>query len=127
LNLTAIAFAQILALKLAPSGLMARAADAMSRSEPREDGALEVPAGVAVMQEIARAKAFIRGGASLGVEARRLAEHMRETMRYYTQADTTPSEDSVHAALLAALSKPGSMTWDVLRQDLWSVSDLLYS
>lgn len=127
LNLTAIAFAQVLALRLAPGGLLVRAADATSRSEPRDEGAAEVPAGVASMLEIARAKAAILNGASLGVEARRLAEHMRETMRYYTQADTTPSEDSVQAALLAVLSKPGVMTWDVLRQDLWSVSDLLYS
>jgi hypothetical protein len=127
LNLTAIAFAQVLALRLAPSGLLARAADAMSRSEPQADVAPEVPAGVASMLEIARAKAAIRGGASLGVEARRLAEQMRESMRYYTQVDTTPSEDSVLAAMQVALSKPGAMSWDVLRQDLWSVSDLLYS
>jgi hypothetical protein len=26
-----------------------------------------------------------------------------------------------------ALSKPEAVSWDVLRQDLWSVSDLLYS
>jgi len=127
LNLCAIGFAQILALRLAPTGLVARAADAMSRSEPRDEVAPEVPAGVAAMLEIARAKAMIRGGTTLGVDARRLAEHMRESMRYYTNADTTPSEDSVQASLQGALSKPGSMTWDVLRQDLWSVSDLLYS
>jgi hypothetical protein len=126
LNLTAIAFAQILALRLGPSGLLARAADAMSRSEPRGEAA-EVPAGVASMLEIARAKAAIRAGASLGVEARRLAEHIRESMRYFTQVDTTPSEDSVQAALLVALAKSDAMSWDVLRQDLWSVSDLLYS
>jgi hypothetical protein len=127
LNLAAIAFAQVLALRLAPTGLVPRAADAMSRSEPRDEAATEVPAGVATMQEIARAKAAIQGSTSLGVEARRLAEHMREAMRYYTQSDTTPSEDSVQAALQGALSRPGSMTWDVLREDLWSVSDLLYS
>jgi hypothetical protein len=126
LNLTAIAFAQVLALKLAPSGLLARAADAMSRSEPQE-GAAEVPAGVASMLEIARAKAAIRSGTGLGAEARRLAEHIRGSMRYYTQVDTTPSEDSVQAAMLVALAKPEAASWDVLRQDLWSVSDLLYS
>ncbi len=127
LNLTAIAFAQILALRLAPSGLLARAADAMSRSGPRDEAPAEVAAGVASMLEIARAKAAIRAGTGLGVEARRLAEHIRESMRYFTQVDTTPSEDSVQAALLVALAKADAMSWDVLRQDLWSVSDLLYS
>ncbi|MEO8306884.1 MAG: hypothetical protein ABI616_02450 [Pseudomonadota bacterium] len=127
LNLTAIAFAQVLALKLAPTSLLARAADAMSRSEPNADTVAEVPAGVASMLEIARAKVAIRSGSNLGVEARRLAEHVRESMRYYTHVDTTPSEDSVQAAMLMALSKPQAASWDVLRQDLWSVSDLLYS
>jgi hypothetical protein len=127
LNLTAISFAQVLAMRLAPSGLLARAADAMSRSQPQDDAAVEVAAGVASMLEIARAKAAIRSGTTLGAEARRLAEHVRESMRYYTHVDTTPSEDSVQAAMLMALAKPEAVSWDVLRQDLWSVSDLLYS
>jgi hypothetical protein len=127
LNLTAIAFAQVLSMRLAPSGLLGKAADAMSRSEPSGEAVPEVPAGVAAMLEIARAKAAIRGGTNLGVEARRLAEHVRGSLRYYTQVDTTPSEDSVQAAMLMALAKPEAASWDVLRQDLWSVSDLLYS
>lgn len=127
LNLTAIASAQVLALRLAPPSLLARTLDAMSRGEPRGDGATEAAPLLAAMQEIARAKAAMtqNAGAMRG-DVRRLADQLASQVKFRTNADTLPTEDSVQAALRAGLEKSEQMHWDVLAQDLWSLSDLFY-
>ena len=114
-------------MRLAPSGLLARAADAMSRSEPQDDVRRRSQPAWPRCWRLRAPRLRSAVAPALGVEARRLAEHIRESMRYFTHVDTTPSEDSVQAAMLVALAKPEAVSWDVLRQDLWSVSDLLYS
>jgi hypothetical protein len=35
-------------------------------------------------------------------------------------------EDSVHIALRSSLAAGQQMNWDLLEQDLWSLSDLFY-
>jgi hypothetical protein len=126
LNVTAIACANILAMRLMPVALLARAADAMARSEPRVDGQSDLPACVTTMQEVARAKVAMQGNAATAADARRLSGRMLTTVSYRSAAATVPTEDSVLASLRGCLAKPELMTWDVLREDLWSVSDVFY-
>jgi hypothetical protein len=128
LNLTAIACAQVLALRLTPPVLLERAAEAMSRSEPRIVGSNDAAVCLAAMQEIARAKAAMAQNAqAIRTEVRRLVDQLAAAVVFRKQTDTTPTADTTHAALKAALATPEIMTWDVLSQDLWCVSDLLYA
>jgi len=125
LNLTVIAAAQALALKLAPVSLMARMIDAMSRSEARMDGGPE--AAMAAMQEIARARANMTQNAqALATDARRLADYLASQVQYRLPAETLPAEESVRSALRSALSRGEQMTWDLFGHDLWGLSELFY-
>ena len=125
LNLTIIAAAQVLALRLAPVSLMARMIDAKSRPEARMDGGPE--AAMAAMQEIARARAHMTQNAQgLATEAKRLADHLASQVQYRLPAETLPAEESVRHALRSALSRGQQMTWDLFGHDLWGMSELFY-
>lgn len=127
LNLMAIACAQVLALRLTPQTLLPRVIDAMSRSEPKADAPAEATAYLALMQEIARARAaMIQNSAAIRSDVRRLADQLAAQAKYRTSADTLPVEDSVHIALRSALTAGQKMGWDLLEQDLWSLADLFY-
>ncbi len=125
LNLTVIAAAQVLALRLAPVSLMARMIDAMSRPEARMDGGPD--AAMAAMQEIARARANMTQNAQgLATEARRLADFLASQVQYRLPAETLPAEESVRQALRSALTRGEQMTWDLFGHDLWGMSELFY-
>ena len=127
LNLTIIACAQVQALRLSPPGLLARATDAVGSSEPKPDGTTDSAALLARMQEITAARAaMIESEAAVRAEVRRLADQLAATVKFRTSADTLPSDESVQLALRAALPKSQPMSWDVLAQDLWNLSDLFY-
>jgi hypothetical protein len=127
LNLTAIACAQVQALRLQPPGLLARMTDAMSRSEPRLEGAGEAQLALALMQEIARARAALMQNApAVRADVRRLADLLAAAVKYRGMKDTVPDEDSAQMALRASLGRGEQMSWDLLGQDLWSISDLFY-
>jgi hypothetical protein len=128
LNLNAIATAQVLALRLVPPALLARAADAMARSEPKIEGVQDASGSIAMMQEIGRVKAAMaQNGAAISAEVRRLVDILAAGARYRGAVDTTPTVESVQLTLRAALARSEAMTWDVLDQDLWSLSDLFYA
>jgi hypothetical protein len=128
LNLTAIACAHVLALRLTPAPLLGRAAEAMARSEPKIDGAQDAGACIALMQEIMRAKAAMaQNAAAINTDVRRLVDGLAAGAKYRTATDTTPTLESVQGTLRTTLARGEPMTWDVLGQDLWSVSDLFYA
>src|SRR5262249_11761042 len=127
LNLMAIACAQLQALRLAPPTLLARCVDAMTRSEPRIEGAGDAAAALALMQEVARAKvAMIQNAAAMQAEVRRLADHLAAQVRYLGTSDVLPGDESVQAALRSGLGRGERMSWNLLSDDLWSLSDLFY-
>ncbi|MEO6186634.1 MAG: hypothetical protein ABIP38_07955, partial [Steroidobacteraceae bacterium] len=127
LNLTAIACAQVLASRLTPATLLGRTAEAMARSEPRIDGAQDAGSCIALMQEIGRAKAaMVQNAAAINTDVRRLVDGLAAGAKYRTASDTTPTLESVQATLRGAAGSD-AMTWDVLGQDLWSLSDLFYA
>jgi hypothetical protein len=125
LNLTIIAAAQVLALRLTPATLLPRMLDAMSRSEARVEGGPEV--AMAGMQEVARARAaLLQNEKALATEARRLADHLASQVQYHLAAETVPGEEAVKVALRTALARGEQMNWDLLGQDLWNLSELFY-
>jgi hypothetical protein len=127
LNLMAIACAQLLAVRLTPQTLLARCLSAVSRSEPKIDGAGDASAALALMQEIARARAaMVQNAAAIQPDLRRLADHLAAHVRYLGEGDTLPRDDAVHLALRSGLGRGEQMSWNLLADDLWSVSDLFY-
>jgi hypothetical protein len=128
LNLTAIAAAQVLALRLSPPTLLARTADSMARSEPKIDGVQDAASSIALMQEIGRAKAaMVQNMPAINAEVRRLVDILAAGVKYRLASDTTPAVESVQLTLRTSLARSEAMTWDVLDQDLWSLSDLFYA
>lgn len=126
LNLTLIAAAQTLALRVTPHTLVKRMVDAMSRSEPPMEGGPEQ--AMAAMQEIARARAALaQYGAAFAAESRRLADHLAANVQYRLPGETQPRDDSVYQSLRSGLGRGQQMHWDLLGQDLWGVSALLYN
>lgn len=127
-NLNAIAAAHVLALRLVPPALLARSADAMGRSEPKIEGVADAAASFALMQEIARVKAAIaQSNTVISAEVHRVVDTLAAGVKYRLASDTTPTNESVQITLRASLARAEVMTWDVLDQDLWSVSDLFYA
>jgi hypothetical protein len=128
LNLMAIACAQLQALRLAPPTLLARCIEAMSRSEPKFDGTGDANAALGLMQEVMRAKAaMIQAAPAMQAEVRRLADHLAASVRYRSSSDTVPTEDTVQVGLRSGLARGETMSWNLLVEDLWSLSDLFYS
>lgn len=128
LNLMAIACAQLQALRLTPQTLLARCVEAMSRSEPRIEGAGDAAAALALMQEVARAKAaMIQNSAAMQADVRRLTDHLAANVRYHSDADALPRDELVQAALRSGLGRSEKMSWNLLADDLWGLSDLFYS
>lgn len=127
LNLMAIACAQLQAQRLAPPTLLARCVEAMSRSEPRVDTGADAAAALSLMQEVARAKAaMIQASAVIQADVRRLADHLAAQVRYGRDSDVLPHDASVQSALGSAPGRGERMSWNVLHDDLWSLSDLFY-
>jgi hypothetical protein len=127
LNLTALACAQVLTQRLAPPTLLPRVQEAMNRSEPRADSRSDAASCMAAMQEVARARAaLLQGQATLQSEVRRLVDRLAAAASFRTQAETVPLDTSVRSALVGESAGKDVAGWDVLGQDLWSVSDLFY-
>jgi len=127
LNLMGIACAQLQALRLVPQSLMARCVEAMSRSEPRTEGAGDAAAALATMQEVVRAKAaMMQNAAAMQSDVRRLADHLAASVRYVRDGDSLPGDESLQAALRSGLGRGERMSWNLLTDDLWGVSDLFY-
>jgi hypothetical protein len=58
---------------------------------------------------------------------RRLADHLAASVRYLGDGDTVPHDESVQTALRQGLARGEQMNWNLLAEDLWSLSDLFYS
>lgn len=125
LNLTVLAAAQVLALRVQPSALIPRMVDAMSRADPPVEGGPEQAMGA--MQEIARARAALtQNAAGLAGEARKLADHLAANVDYRLPGQTRPGDAMVKEALRGALTRGQQMQWDLLEQDLWGLSGLFH-
>lgn len=125
LNLTVLAAAQTLALRVTPHTLIERMLGAMSRAEPQMEGGPE--AAMTAMQEIARVRvALTQNAEGLAADARRLADHLAANVQYRLPGETQPRAESLQLALRSALGRSQHMHWDLAGQDLWSLSELYY-
>jgi hypothetical protein len=125
INLAVIAYAHLLCVRVAHTGLVTRAGEAMVRPEPKADAYGDSAACLAVMNEIARAKALVRNSSGAASDVGRLTEQLRQAARYRSARDSVPADDSVRPALAMAGAKPEAVNWDVLRDDIWGITSVL--
>ena len=131
INVAAIAYAALLHSRLSATGLVDRAADAMSRGEPRDIGVTNGAALLSTMGEIAKAMAQVQSSAGAAGELKAISEQLREVARYRNATDTAPVPESLDAVgRLDAGKRSGAIVEsgapvNVLREDFWGVSGLL--
>ena len=128
INIAAIAYAEVLCLRLADTSLMSLAKEAMSRREPLDayGGRPECEALIAL---IARARVTLDGKANVAQDVKGRSDEMRQRARYRNVLDTAPTPESVslgEADVLAgnplgaqaAIRMPNVLaedTWDMFR------------
>jgi hypothetical protein len=94
INVAAIAYAEVLCLRLTDTSLMSLAKEAMSRREPldTDGGRAECEALIAL---IARARVILESKANVAQDVKARSDDMRARARYRNALDTTPTPESV--------------------------------
>ena len=65
-----------------------------------------------------------QAGQTLESDARKLADYLASKVQYRLPGESMAGEDAVQSALRSALTRGEQMKWDLLGQDLWSLSAL---
>ncbi len=128
INLAAIAYAEVLCLRLADTTLVSLAKEAVGRREPVDayGGRSECEALIAL---IARARAILESKVNVAQDVKSRSETLRQGARYRNNMDTTPTPESVSLSETdvlagaplgseAAVRMPnvlGEDTWDLFR------------
>ena len=128
INIAAIAYAEVLCLRLADTPLMSLAKEATGRREPVDayGGRPECEALIAL---IARARAIIESKTNVTQDVKARSETLRPLARYRNNLDTAPTPESVSLGetdvlageplgAQAAINMPnvlGEDTWDMFR------------
>ena len=118
-NLAVIAYAELLALRLAKTGLLAQARAAVLRREPSDDYG-DRSECEALMTDIARAQAVLQQRANLAQEVKARTEELAAVAVYRAAEDTVPAPEST-----VAHRSPPAKTINVLGEDLWDVFKVL--
>jgi hypothetical protein len=127
INVAAIAYAEVLCLRLAKTPLVKLAREATSRREATDDyGSREECE--ALMAEIDRARVLVQGRSNIAQEVKARSERIKQIARYRGPADTSPMSESLafsegdvmesEAAGIVASRMPnvlGEDTWDLFR------------
>ena len=121
INLSALALAESLALRLARSGLLALAVQARLMDVPAEEYG-DTAHCQQLVGRIAAARQLLMTGGVVNEEVRRRALQLKTQARYRSEQDSVPTEESA-----IGLPQPGDEhpVPAVLRDDLWTVSQLL--
>jgi hypothetical protein len=130
INVTAIAYAEVLAQRLVRTPLLQMAAEAWRR---RDSGTAypDVATCTALMTQIARAKLALAGRGTASVEVKQRSEQLRLKAKYRSSAEVVPTEESVAVAAEPALAAaftgqaPQPALPQVLREDHWDLRRLL--
>jgi hypothetical protein len=128
INVTAIAYAEVLCLRLADTSLVSLAKEAMGRREPVDayGGRPECEALIAL---IARARLILESKVNVAQDVKSRSDEMRQRARYRNPQDTSPTAESMSLAdtdvlagkplgALAAARMPNVLaedTWDLFR------------
>jgi hypothetical protein len=94
INVAAVAYAEVLCLRLADTSLVSLAKEAVGRREPVDEygGRPECEALIAL---IARARVTLESKANVAADVKARSDSMRQRARYRNALDTTPTPESV--------------------------------
>jgi hypothetical protein len=129
INIAAIAYAEVLCLRLAKTQLVRLAREATSRREATDEyGSREECE--AIMAEIERARSALLVRTNIAQEVKARSERVRQIARYRNPADTAPTADSVAFSEGDVLSgeatgATGVRLPNVLAEDTWDLFRIL--
>jgi len=121
INITAIAYAEVLALRLARTGLLERVREACRRAEPLESYG-DIEGCQKLMTDIAVAREVLVRSAAVAEEIRLRALRLQAQARYRNDQDAIPTEESAQGPM-----QPGDVQQvpHVLRDDWWDLANAL--
>ena len=129
INIAAIAYAEVLCLRLARTQLVVQAREATRHREATDEYGSRAECE-ALMQQIAGADDLLRGRASLAQEVKQRSERLQQVARYRAATDAAPTAESLAfsegdalgaaPAGLAAARMP-----NVLAEDTWALYGVL--
>jgi hypothetical protein len=122
INLTAIAHAEVLCLRLRGTALVARAREATARREVTDDYGDRAQCE-ALMAQIEGASTVLQARTNIGQEVKERSERLRKIVRYKNASDTVPMSDSI---MLMENGAPGDAKLpNVLSEDTWDLFRVL--
>jgi hypothetical protein len=129
INLAAIAYAEVMCLKLAKTDLVKLAKEATARRESSDDYGAR-PECEALMTQITRARAVLCDRANVGPEIRSRTDRLKQNARYRAAVDTVPSAESLAFSEGDALAgddagSTAARMPNVLAEDTWDVFRVL--
>jgi hypothetical protein len=129
INVAAIAYAEVLCLRLAKTPLVQLAREATSRREATDDYGAQAECE-ALMAEIDRARAVLQGRNSIAQDIKTRSERLKQVARYRGPADTSPTSDSLAFSEgdvldTAATGASAARMPNVLAEDTWDLFRIL--
>jgi hypothetical protein len=128
-NMTAIAYAEVLCLRLIKTSLVARAREATAHREISDEYGTRAECE-ALMAEIERASQLIAGRTTIAEEVRARGERLKKIVRYRNGSDTVPTPESIaiveaDALPNAAVGASAAKLPNVLAEDTWDLFRVL--
>jgi hypothetical protein len=129
INLAAIAYAEVLCLRLVKTKLVSLAREATGRREVADDYGSR-PECESLMAEIARARALIQVRTSIAQEVKTRSERLKQIARYRGSNDSSPTPESIafgEGDVLAGqtLGESAARMPNVLAEDTWDLFRVL--
>ena len=129
INIAAIAYAEVLCLRLARTPLVMQAREAMRHREATDEYGSRAECE-SLMKQIERADGLLRARASLSQEVKQRSERLKQVARYRTATDAAPTAESLAFsegdALEAAPSGAAAARMpNVLAEDTWDLYRVL--
>jgi len=129
INLAAIAYAEVLCLRLVKTQIVSLAREATGRREVADEYGSRAECE-ALMAEIARARALIQARTNIAQEVKIRGDRMKQIARYRSDRDTSPTPESIafsEGDVLAGetLGASAARMPNVLAEDTWDLFRVL--
>ncbi|HTX06745.1 MAG TPA: hypothetical protein VMD06_13055 [Steroidobacteraceae bacterium] len=129
INIAAVAYAEVLCLRLARTQLLMQAREATRHREATDDYGSRAECE-ALMKQIERADELLRGRANLTQEVKGRSDRLKQVARYRAPADAAPTAESLAFSEGDALGgAPGGLAAarmpNVLAEDTWDLYRVL--
>jgi len=129
INLAAIAYAEVLCLRLVKTRLVTLAREATGRREVADDYGARAECEL-LMAEIAKARALIQARTNIAQEVKVRSERLKQIARYRSAGDSSPTPESIafsEGDMLAGetLGASAARMPNVLAEDTWDLFRIL--